>query len=69
MKMTLPHVMRTEKLTTTEALEFIRNNITKLTLQAPEGYKEESHRREYLYNSLIGCPWTQAILTAGVAQN
>lgn len=68
-KMTLPHVMRTEKLTTTEALEFTRNKSTKLTEQAPKEYREEIHRREYLHNAFIGCPWAQASLTASVAQD
>lgn len=63
-KMTLPQVMRTEKLTTTKVLHFIRNKINKLAGQTLEGYGEEIHRREYQYNALIRCPWALDILTA-----
>lgn len=51
MKITLPHAMMTEKLTTTEAPEFISNKMTNLAGQAPEQYREEIYRQEYMYNA------------------
>lgn len=68
-KQRLANVMKQQKLETVDALQYIRDQITKLAGQGPVEYHLEAHRREYLHNAVLGKPWAFQSLTSAVDEN
>lgn len=66
-KLRLADIMRKGKIGTVAALEFMRNEITKLAGQGPAEYRLEAHKREYLQEAVIGNSWaTQCLATCKI---
>jgi hypothetical protein len=46
-----------------EALEFVREEITKKSDQGPPTHRDEAHRVEYMKKAVLGMPWAKETLT------
>lgn len=59
----LPAVIQKENCDVTDSLGKFRTTITRYAPQGPMSYRTEEAKVEYLYNSVIGLPWTKPALT------
>lgn len=61
--------MRKENLDTVGGVECIRDAITKLSGQGPLEYRKEAHRKEYLYECVLGNPWASNSISLATEEN
>ena len=59
----LNDIMAKKKLSVPEALENIRETITKFAPQGPQAHRTEESKTEYLYKAVIGAPWAKSTLS------
>ena len=59
--------MQTKHCSVPEALEEIRETITKYTPQGPRNHQSDFDRVEYLHDAVIGVEWAKSALTQSIA--
>jgi hypothetical protein len=63
-KLRLGDIMTRKTCSVTEALEELREIITKLSPQGPRNHRSDDDKAEYLYKAVVGAHWAKASLSA-----
>ena len=63
----LTAIMREQSCSVTEALEALRETITKFSQQGPPNHRSEEGKVEYLYRAVIGHEWASNSLSNAIA--
>lgn len=65
----LNHIVKEKNISTTKALEELRDEITRLAPQGPRTHQSEEDRTEYLYKAVVGAPWAKSALSMSLSAN
>ena len=65
----LNDIMAKKKLTVTEALEQVRETITRLAPQGPLIHRNDEDKVEYLYKAVVGAEWAKNALSSSQSSN
>jgi hypothetical protein len=68
-KLRIGEVMNRKKCSVAEALEELRELITKLAPQGPKTHRSDEAKVEYLYQAVVGASWAKASLSASQSSN
>ena len=63
----LSRIIDTKRIPVSEALEELRETITKYTPQGPPTHQSEQDKTEYLHDAVIGVEWAKSVLTQSLA--
>jgi Zinc knuckle len=63
-KLRIGDIMTRKTCSVTEALEELREIITKLSTQGPRNHRSDDDKAEYLYKAVVGAHWAKASLSA-----
>lgn len=68
-KLRIGEIMSRKKCSVAEALEELREIITKLAPQGPKTHRSDEAKVEYLYQAVVGASWAKASLSASQSSN
>lgn len=63
----LSQILKTKNCSVSEALEELRETITRYTPQGPQTHRSDLDKTEYLHDAVIGIEWAKAVLTQSLA--